>query len=209
MEGSLRDRAGTAPGLAALISVMVGCSVGSGEGTARGAVTAPECDLSASPYDLQPTFFAAEEVEGQLRIRVQRGSDFEDKSDGLVVLLRDASDLHRNHLGEAIDLAEEASKPGGGAVAFTLYLNETCPVVRTDVPAVFQAVSGTITFEAVYAPAVSEGTRIEASFEDLVLYDVPFGADVGEEPGVPDRSATLEGDFGFFYSRGRPAQRFP
>ena len=180
-----------------MVLLAAGCSVSTGEGEASGTVSAPGCDLVNATYTLDPTFFAASVVEGQLEIRVQRGSDFEDKSDGFVALVRNASLVRREHIGLPIDLADLDD----GLATMTLYLNETCPPSRRTPPVAYQARSGTLVFQNIYAPAVdADDVEIAGHFQDVRFVD----------PSAPNtRFAVLSGRFRFLYNRGRPAQRFP
>jgi hypothetical protein len=85
-------------------------------------------------------------------------------------------------------------------VDVTAYFNETCPPGRTRAPMALQAVSGTIRFDAIYAPELSKKkVRILGALTGVRLMR-----------GEDDTSyALLDGTFDFLYVRGRPAQRFP
>ena len=191
---------------------LASCSVGQGTGFAEGRIRLDDCRVDVSDYSLQPTFFGADyiespgDVDGETRmvnLRVQRGSYREGESDGLYVFLRDVNLIGRERIGVPIDLAQvDGEDP---LVRFTLYANETCtsglPVNFWQVPGVLQAVSGTITFDAVRAEGVEgSGDAFIARFEN-----VRFAS-----PNDPERrNAELRGAFSFFYQRGAPAQRFP
>lgn len=181
----------------ATFSSATGCAVGTGEGEAKGSVTAPECGgLDGSEYSLKPSFFAGASVEGQLEIRIQRGSDLEDKSDGLVVLIKDADMVKRDLLGTPIELTED------GLVQMSLYLNDSCPPSISRGPVNFRSVAGSITFQNIYAPNVDSGdVETAARFENVLL--------VEDADNVAAGQAFLSGHFRFLYNRGRPAQRFP
>lgn len=186
------------PGRWAVLAVACGCSLGAGEGTVQGTVSAPFCELQDAPYDLEPSFFAAAEAaEGLLEVRVQRGSDLESLSDGLTLLVLDPVDIRQNRLGEAIPIRATFDHP----VRMSFYMNETCPISRTDNPVNYEGVEGEITFTSIYAPALGEDSvETAATFSDAVFVD----------PRSPaERSARLDGTFRFLFSRGRPAQRFP
>ena len=63
-----------------------GCSLGQGTGEVYSeSLYAPECWLNES-YDLGPDFFAAVPYRNTLQIRVQRGNDLQEVSDGLAIL---------------------------------------------------------------------------------------------------------------------------
>src|SRR4051812_21585481 len=42
------------------------CAVGKGEGWVKGEVSMPECEMANTPYDMNPDFFAANAVNGQM-----------------------------------------------------------------------------------------------------------------------------------------------
>ncbi len=180
----------------ACVALCLSCSVGHGDGHLEGSVYIEGC-RRAGAYTLAPNSFFAQTAEKLLSLRVQRGGDIEVFSDGITVLIKDAALLKRDYLGTAIDLADG----GAPGVSATAYFNETCPSRRDKVPAILKAVSGTITFAAVYAPKVNEDdVRITAKLEQARFED-------GEDPEA--RWAELTGDFDFLYVRGSPAQHFP
>ncbi|MCC6876984.1 MAG: hypothetical protein IT378_21950 [Sandaracinaceae bacterium] len=165
-------------------------------------MTSAPCALDAQEVDLRPTFFTAEVTGGRaLNIRVQRGSDLETFADGMFVLVRDATDVHRHRLGLPMPIGAEYDSP----VQLVFYLNETCdsgfPNDHRTPATILQATGGTMIFDAIYAPEVDPAAAlIEARFEGVEL----VGSDRAEES-----SGTVEGWFSFFYQRGAPAQRFP
>ncbi len=169
------------------------CSVGHGDGELRGTLSIPGC--RSGEYSLEPSAFFGQAVEQLLRIRLQRGSDLEVRSDGLAVLVSDANEVKRELLDQDIDVAEDPPR-----VLVSLYLNESCPPDRDKTPVVLPAVSGAIRFEAIYAPQVKANeVQIAAELRDLRF----------EDPRNPGRTALLNGYFDFLYVRGSPAQRFP
>lgn len=162
-----------------------------------GVVNAPECDLDMEAYDLEPTFFGADPVEELLEIRIQRGSDHEAHSDGLGILVSDAERVRATLIGVPIELTGNAE----ALVQMNVYLNETCPVDRTTGPVSYEAVSGFLIFENIYAPTLTEDdVEVAARFSDVLFVDP-------RSPGR--RNATLSGNFRFLHNRGRPSQRFP
>jgi hypothetical protein len=84
--------------LAAVLAAGTGCSLGAGSGDVVskalfahdcwGTQTGPDTAKGAG-YDLQPDFFAAVPYRSTLTIRVQRGTDLTEVSDGLEVLIDD------------------------------------------------------------------------------------------------------------------------
>lgn len=200
--------------VAAVACVAIACSVGQGQGTARGAVVFPDCRLNNPNYDLRPDFFAADFANDPvtttgprrqiLQIRVQRGSYGEWASDGLSILVRDVDPIAR---ALAAGSAPTAIPIGTDQqVEMTLYLGESCPSGFPSagfyvVPAILSAVRGTITFTAIYAPDVAPNAiAINAHFDGVRFED-------GATPTT--RSADLNGSIAFYYQRGRPAQHFP
>lgn len=181
--------------------MLASCSVGQGQGDLRGDVTAEGCALPDPPYDLRPSFFTGEVTGDQLNIRVQRGSDLEGHSDGLILQVLDINDVRQDRIGLPVRFRDDPANP----VQAVFYLNETCPTGFPDEfrtrPYAYLAVDGTITFEAIYAPGRDPGsTLIQAQLDEVRFED-------RSEPTA--RNAILSGYFSFFYQRGSPAQRFP
>jgi hypothetical protein len=187
---------GIAAGCALLISA---CSVGKGQGMISGIVSAPECEIDGE-YDLEPDFFVAEAIDHATEIRIQRGSDWEVYSDGMIIFVYDATEAAAMP-GATLQIGPR--EEGSQLVDITFYLNETCRVMarRDDTPVALRATGGTITFDKIYAPLADE--RVVET--DAVLTDVTFLDEYSPSP----RTATLSGTFTFLYNRGRPAQRFP
>jgi len=188
-----------------LAGALSGCSAGIGDGSVMGAVWAPECGLAGEPYDLRPNFFSADPTLDFLDIRVQRGSDFEDVSDGMGISVRSASEVAAN-IGTPIELHDPLNLPRvppdeRPLAAMSVYLNDACPIDRDTIPVAYQAVSGSLTFDAIFAPmAPTTDLEITGRFTDVRF----------EDPSAPGtRYATLSGFFSFIFNRGRPAQRFP
>ncbi len=203
-------RAGTSTAASVAIAcVLYACSVGQGSGAAHGAVMIPDCRLNSPAYELRPDFFVADFVENPrttsglqrriMQMRVQRGSYSEQASDGMNILVRDVDTLAAA-LGTPITVGTDQP------VEMTLYLSQSCPagLPRGDyftLPVFLSARSGTITFDSIYAPDVApDALEIAAHFTDVRFEDA-------ESPST--RFAHLDGDFRFFYQRGRPAQHFP
>ena len=178
-----------------------GCSVGEGQGEVFGSVSAPYCMIDEPGYQLEPSFYSGEVTEHQLDLRIQRGSDIEGYSDGIIIHLRDVNEVFRNRIGIPIPVSPADSD----LLQAVAYFNQTCPSGFPDFfvtqPLIMEANGGEIIFDAVYAPDIDPGaTRIAAELRDVTF----------TTPDDPDRaSATLNGRFDFFYQRGSPAQRFP
>jgi hypothetical protein len=185
-----------------LAALAAGCSVGEGQGEIGGEVVVADfCDLDQPDYELAPSFYSGQVIEQQLNIRVQRGSALEQFADGLIIQVLDVNEVKRQRIGLPIALTGEDS----ALVQVIFYLNETCPAGFPNEhrrrAVVLEALGGSITFDAIYAPDLDAGaTGIEAELTDVRFLDV----------AMPDqRNATLNGTFSFFYQRGAPAQRFP
>ncbi|MEM6961658.1 MAG: hypothetical protein AAF355_09485 [Myxococcota bacterium] len=175
----------------------LGCTVGIGEGSVTGLVNAPDCGLEEWALDLRPNFFVADVgTEEILEIRIQRGSGFEDRTNGVSISILDREEVFEQFLMQPIPITSEFMAP----VRMALYLNRRCPYRSDRLPVIYEAVSGEITFDAIYAPGEGSGDRIEGSFTNVRLTDL-------REP--EERFAVIDGDFSFVYARGRPAQRFP
>lgn len=193
----------------ALACLALACSVGQGEGRVYGDVSIPDCRLSNTAYELHPDFFVADFVENPrtvaglqrdiMQIRVQRGSYGEQASDGMTVLVRDV-DAIAGMLGTPLTVGVDET------VSMSLYLGQSCPsgLPRGDfftLPVVLNATAGTITFDSIYAPDVApDALQTSAHFTGVRFEDA-------EDP--TGRYAHLDGEFSFFYQRGRPAQHFP
>ena len=180
--------------LATALPLAGSCSVGHGTGDISGRVEVAGCNTTPR-YELRPTAFFAQSVEDLLNIRVQRGSDLEVRSDGLAVLVSDASRIKEDFLGVPVDVTSKDPM-----VKVSVFLNESCPPGRDRTPVVLGAVSGTVRFDAIYAPEVDDDeVQIHAELENVRIV----------APRNDERSATLSGWFDFLYTRGSPAQRFP
>jgi hypothetical protein len=182
--------------LFAALALVAACSVGHGSGEVEGTLMIENCRTQGH-YALVPNAFFAQAAEQLLKIRIQRGGDIEVRSDGVAILVEDATQLRRSYLGSEITLG--GSTPPH--VELTAYFNDTCPPGRDKTPVVLNAVSGTIRFDAIYAPQV-DADDVHISGE---LRDVRF-----EDRNHPEaRWALLGGRFDFLYVRGSPAQPFP
>lgn len=196
-------------------------SVGEGTGSVRSDhLMAPECWDDA--YDLQPDFFAADPAQNSMDIRVQRGADLNEVSDGIIVLIDDV-DFVRAHLGEdlPVTLPEGVAPPGipvgalcgetscsDAKVHLSLYLLESCHTQSI----VLYATSGTINFDDLFSGDPNEkdaAQKLTVAHFDVMVGD-PRDATKGDDGTytVPNQS-NLHGYFRFFFQRGQPAQPFP
>ncbi len=186
--------------LAALLGCFAGCSNGVGDGQVTATLTVDDCGLAASPYTLNPTFFAADSAADFVEIRVQRGGDWELASDGIGIGVADATLVEASMLGTPIAFEPSAPHtPATTPVTMSLYLNSRCPLGPRDQPVVLVAVSGTVTFDSLWVPD-GDTRKIIATLSNVRL----------EDPNAPsERFALLDGWFDFYYTRGLPAQRYP
>lgn len=199
-----------------LALVSFGCTVG--EGT--GEVKSDHLYVSGcwnGPFDLQPDFFGANPDQGtSLSIRVQRGDNIEDVSDGLIVLVNDLQWV-RQHLNEDIPVGMPRGvtppgvpivyNPDPPKVSLSLYLHNSCHQQNGTV----YSVEGTINFASLFSGDLNEGSsenrktnaKFTASFADpreLV--------DAADDTAATALKSNVTGDFNFFFQRGQPSQPF-
>jgi hypothetical protein len=78
-------------GLAGLMLASVGCNIpGEGEGQVTSTLLNVQ-DCWSGAFDLQPDFFATIPYRDTQQIRIQRGSDLQEVSDGVAVLVNEVS----------------------------------------------------------------------------------------------------------------------
>jgi hypothetical protein len=205
----------------ALGAATVGACVSVGEGSGEvksDHLFARECwdDF----YDLKPDFFAADPFRDQMSMRVQRGSDLIEVSDGLSIVIEDVPAV-RAALGSAVSvsLPRGVAPPGvsegtlcagaaGGCdspVHIALYLLESCHTQNM----VLYATAGTITFNELFSGDPNE-TEASAKLTDAT-FDITVGdpRDFDPATGVIANQSQITGRFTFFFQRGQPAQPFP
>ena len=202
----------------ALLSPL-GCTVGEGEGS----VTSDQLHVSdcwEGPFDLRPDFFGANPDPGEsLIIRVQRGDNVEDVSDGLMVTVYDLPDV-RLHLNEALPVGMPRGVTPSGVpvvydpdppkVSLTLYLHNTCHQQNGTIYSIGGADS-TITFSSLFSGDLNEGSS------ENRLTDATFSASFADPRELVDvtdpmkraaKISTVTGHFRFFFQRGQPSQPF-
>ena len=178
------------------LCLAVACVTGGGTGSAIGQVWAPDCGLNGEPFSLEPNFFAMQPSTSVeiIDIRMQRGSDIPNLSNGISFFLADPEMIKDEMLGVDIEI-QLLDSP----VEMTLYLNSTCGSLR-QVPVVYRAVSGTIRFDELFVFWVdNENQMTTAEFTDVEFVDT-------DDPD--NRRAVLSGNLSFLFERGRPAQNF-
>jgi hypothetical protein len=201
------------PVVALTLALGTGCTVGDGSGE----VTAKRLYLKGcwnGSFNLQPDFFAANAYRSEsLQIRVQRGDNNQEASDGLTVLVRDLGEV-KKRLGTAIPVGvpEGVAPPGqpltgepGPLVSISLYLHQTCHEQNSAT----YSVSGNITFNSIFSGDPNEEDS-DARLTDAT-FNVQF-ADPRELVDATDAEAVTSSDvigkFNFFFQRGQPAQPF-
>jgi hypothetical protein len=198
-----------------------GCSsLGQGEGEVKSeALFARECWFDA--YDLKPDFFAAVPYRSTLSIRVQRGTDLQEVSDGLAVNIDDTDAIREKFLDKPlfVTLPPGILPPGSipplpppedqPAVGLALYLHRSCHNQNT----VLYAIDGTITFRTLFSGDPNEADAAEkytdAEFDVWMgdPRDAPVGARADEVP--KETQSHVTGFFRFYFERGQPGQPFP
>ncbi len=205
---------------------LVACSVGEGEGWVRRDRLVIE-DCWDGPFDLQPTFFGANpHREQEVLIRVQRGNNIQELSDGLTVLVTDTPRVRGELLGEpmAVGMPPGVTPPGvpleanpsPPLVSLALYLHNTCHRENGTIYSVEPnrietgGLESTITFLSLFSGDPNEKSAddrlTEAEFAAWFADPRVLDAD-GHIPA--DRASYVEGRFRFFFQRGQPAQPFP
>jgi hypothetical protein len=196
-----------------------GCTVGEGVGTVRGQLRVPICGIDDDQYDLRPQFYGAEWQQGSLAIHVSQGGDTGEFSDELVLRVTDTAYIAA-HLNERIAVGP----PGATPVQAILRLNRACgrqSITRYAPNVGLEAMQGYVVFAAVYrgdpggeaAARLTHITEFSLSLRDARLVsnlrlDRPLPEGPREPPALEETRAELEGELQFYFSRGRPAQRF-
>jgi hypothetical protein len=195
----------------------LGCSVGEGDG----AVTSERLIVRNcwdGPFDLGPTFFAANAFSrDQLAMRVQRGDNNQEVSDGLEVSIRDLQAIRSESLGQpvAVSIPPGVHPPGQAwtvaanpaVVSLSLYLHDTCFMQN----GALYSIDGTITFAHLFSgnanETVGDQRLTEAKFDNVRFADPrDAAADGSFDDSVV---SSVSGWFRFYFQRGQPAQPFP
>lgn len=208
----------TRTALALLASVVLlsglGCTVGDG----KGDVQADPLYVKGcwnGPFDLKPDFFAANPYRKEsLLIRIQRGDNNQESSDGLTVIVNDLDEVKKAAKTKTpipVGLPPGVAPPGQpltGAeaplVSLSLYLHQTCHEQNSAI----YSVGGTITFNSIFSGDPNEKDSPERLTD--ANFDVQL-ADPRELVGAEDAgkiTSNATGYFSFFFQRGQPAQPF-
>jgi hypothetical protein len=212
--------------LAVAASLATACSQGVGEGSVKSdRLYISNC--WNGPFDLGPNFFGAIPFSKDvISIRVQRGDDNQEVSDGLNVLVNDVKEIRSSTVDQGVDggvgLGEdiEVGLPTGvtppgmpirlnehpPVVSLTLYLQDTCHLQNGTV----YSVAGTINFTKLFSGDANETNSddrlTEASFDATFADPRDMNADYTFDENVTSHVA---GWFKFYFQRGQPAQPFP
>lgn len=201
--------------LVAVALAALGCSTAEGKGWVTSERLYVE-DCWNGPFDLKPTFFGGNPYRETLTVRIQRGDNLEEVSDGLIVLVNDVSKIRGEALGQelAVGLPPGVSPPGQPItfdpqpvlVHLSLYLHDSCHEQN----GTLYSLAGSITFDSLFS-----GDPNEDNSEDR-LTEANFSATFGDPRHVqpngevdPSRTSQVEGWFRFYFQRGQPAQPFP
>lgn len=195
-----------------------GCTVGEGEGWVKSnRLYIRDCWNGA--FDLRPDFFATNPFSDSTQIiRVQRGDNLQEVSDGLMILVNDTGAV-RERLGEDIPVGvpKGVSCPGVPVVYdpdpplvnMALYVHDSC---HTQEAATIHSIEGFINFKALFSGDINEKDGSER-LTDASFTDVRFAhqCDVVPEGGAQDDTvfSSVSGHFDFYFQRGQPAQPFP
>ncbi len=202
-------------GVLALLAPL-GCTVGEGSGEVHSDLLYVNgCWKGA--FDLSPDFFGANPDPGEsLLIRVQRGDNVEDVSDGLMVAVTQLPDV-RQHLNEPLPVGMPRGVTPSGVpivydpdppkVSLSLYLHNTCHQQNGTI----YSIDGTITFSSLFSGDLNEGSSenrlTEATFE-ADFADPRELADVTDATAKAALTSKVTGNFRFFFQRGQPSQPF-
>ncbi|AUX47139.1 hypothetical protein SOCE26_086510 [Sorangium cellulosum] len=203
-------------------ALSLGCSLGQGDGDVYsvGGLHATDCWDAA--YSMRPDFFAAVPYRSTLQIRVQRGSDLQEVSDGLSVLIDDVDVIRAEKLDVDLSVAlPPGVEPPGSPppepkpqelaplVHMALYLQRSCHNQNT----VLYAVSGTIKFQALFSgdPNETDAADKYTDAEFDVMVGDPRDAALGDPADAipPELLSRVRGYFRFYFERGQPGQPFP
>ncbi|HKO52572.1 MAG TPA: hypothetical protein VJV79_32920 [Polyangiaceae bacterium] len=192
------------------------CTVGEGEGrVSSDHIWVAGCWDGA--FELSPDFFGANPDPGEsLTIRVQRGDNIEDMSDGLIVLVSDLPEV-RQKLGQdlPVGMPRGVSPPGVPVVfqdeppqvSLSLYLHNSCHLQNGTI----YSISGTINFSSLFSGDLNEQSSerrltdatFDANFADP--RELAYAKSDAEARAVTSR---VTGNFRFFFQRGQPSQPF-
>jgi hypothetical protein len=203
-------------GLAVAGMSVTACTQGAGEGDVKSSRLFVR-DCWNSTFDLAPTFFAANPFSSdEISIRVQRGDDNEEVSDGLIIMVSDVQGIRTSQLEAPLTVSLPAgvsppgiplvANPNPPLVSLALYLHDTCHIQNGAI----YSIGGTITFHKLFS-----GNPNETNSDDRLTF-ADFASDFADPRDMAsNRTYSTEvvsrvtGWFKFFFQRGQPAQPFP
>ena len=207
--------------IAGTVPIASACSQGAGEGSVKNVegtnLVVRNCWNGS--FSLEPTFFGANPFSSDvMAIRVQRGDDNQEVSDGLSVMINDVQTLRRpENLGTPVQvgLPQGVTPPGiplklndnPPQVSLSLYLNDSCHIQN----GVIYSIGGTITFDNLFSGNLNE-TNSDARLTSAHFDDIQFAdpRDMSSDYTYsPEVTSHLVGWFKFYFQRGQPAQPFP
>ena len=202
-----------------LALLAAGCAVGEGSGEVTSDRLYIE-DCWDGPFNLNPDFFAANPFRDEsLIIRVQRGDDLQELSDGLYVVVNNLQEKRemlesQGSVDVSVGLPPDIEVIGTGSdmssftptdVSLALYLHSTCHTVNGAV----YSISGNITFTSLFSGDPNEPDAddrlTEATFSAQFADPRQLTGDAAQNAAV---TSTVNGQFRFFFQRGQPAQPF-
>jgi hypothetical protein len=200
------------------------CSVGQGDGyVTSDRLFVNDCWLGK--FSLKPNFFAANPFHDSLTIRVQRGEQDIQVSDGFTLLVNDVPGVRAAGFPSAqLAVALPAGVtpvgyplpevPDPPAASLSLYLNASCRSQNS----LLSAVSGWVEFDKLFSGDPNEedaDDRLTTGSFEVTVVDprdaIPRAPDASGPPFTypPERSSVIDGGFSFVFHRGTPAQPFP
>ncbi|MEZ4231448.1 MAG: hypothetical protein R3B89_19885 [Polyangiaceae bacterium] len=215
LPGSLRPWTRRVGALLLLLGwIGVGCSTAEGDGEVHSDRLFIDGCWNGS-YDLKPSFFAANPYRDTMLIRIQRGEDIEELSDGLIVMVNNVDGIREGLLDTPIEVGLPSGVQPVGTpirpleeplVSLSLYLHQTCHEQNGSL----HAVEGTITFSDLFSGDPNEPNgddRLTEARFDATFVDPRDATADGSYPA--GRVSRVTGWFRFFFQRGQPAQPFP
>lgn len=201
-------RAKSALVVAAAVVACFGCTTGEGEGWVKSDQLFVR-DCWNGPFDLQPTFFGANPSGDALTIRVQRGDNLREVSDGLTIMIKDLPTIRESSLGSAVQIGlPENAGAAAAPVSVSLFLHDTCHEQN----GALYATSGSITFASLFSGDANESDADDRLTEASFTAQMANAEDVDTEGSAPTSGAQtseVRGWLRFVFQRGQPAQPFP
>ncbi|MEY2932225.1 MAG: hypothetical protein RL033_2974, partial [Pseudomonadota bacterium] len=175
-------------------------------------------------FDLHPDFFAANPFEDTLTIRVQRGEQDIQVSDGFTLLVNDVPDIRGGRMGVPLPLGLPVGvsplgfplpeAPSPPVASLSLYLNSSCRSQNS----LLMAYEGEVIFTHLFSGDPNEDNSEDRRTDGTLWASVidpreatpRAAADGGPTFAFPsNRSSRIDASFSFVFHRGTPAQPFP